>query len=266
MKYLLSIFLSTFLLVGCGSGFVSDGHKGIGINWDNTVEPDEYPAGFNFKFAGNIKEAAANEITVPIMDIHPQTADKAVLSDMDVNLIYEVTSDRLADLYVSVRGRHRVAEDGVILPMYNYVENVAMSAIADAVAKVNALDANQKRDALQADIVAAIGKKLEVEQLQGIIKIKQVIIKNLLIPESVKVSAEKAITAQNELAAKEYEVQTAVKEAARIKLLSGEASAGYVAYLNAQANMVKAQAIADAVKSGKVPNWIVPENWGVVTK
>jgi hypothetical protein len=90
-------------------------------------------------------------------------------------------------------------------------------------------------------------------------RVHQLFIKNLQIDPALQASARAVITSQNDLKAKEYEVQTARKEAERLVLLSANRS--NIDYMNAKS----LSDIAEGIKGGKVHTIVVPYDFkGIV--
>lgn len=258
MKKLLLVALMSMIglssLAGCTR--IESGHVGIQTNWNKTIEPGELNPGTHSSVFVDITEVVANEINMPIDNLTPQTKDKTILNDIDLNLVYTVNPSNISDLYVRYKNRHAFI-DGQVYPMYLYLDTVARSAVSDAVGEYDALDANSHRKDIENKIQLAVVSKLKEEGIDGMIKINQVIVKNLKISPELQRSSETVITAQNELKAKSFQVDTARKEAERMQLLASQSGPQYIEFMKAQANLIQAQGLADAVKSGHVPNWVV---------
>jgi len=238
---------------------IEQGHVGVRVNWDKTIDSAELQPGTHSSLTSDIIEFAANEVSMPIDDQHPITHDKTTIHDMDLNVVYSVDPSKIADLYVRFKARHFTDKHGTVYVLYNYVEMLAKSATSDVIAHYDAMDANDKRNQIETEIRTALAQKLAQEGLDGPVKVNRVNIKNLALDPALTGSNLRVIAAQNELRAKTFEVQTAEKEAQRIALLSQNAKA--IDYMNASAN----KTIADAVAAGKVQTIVVPYDFkGIV--
>lgn len=258
MKKLLVVVLALVAFSGCTR--IETGHVGVLVNWNKTIEPGELQPGTHSAIIADILDVVANEVTLSLNDLHPQTKDKTLLKDLDLNVIYQIDPTKISDLYARYKNRHLISNHQVY-PMFNYIDTVAASSASKAVSHYEALEANGNKELIEAEIKVAMEEKFKEEGLEGSIKIKSVIVKQLVIPDSLKASSENVINEQNKLKAKDFEVQTAEREAARMKALSVQVTPGYIEFMKAQAGLIHAQAEADAIRSGKVPNWIMPSNF-----
>jgi hypothetical protein len=231
---------------------VETGHVGIRTTFNGSIEPQELGVGYHQTLIGSMRTYVANEITQVLDDLHPQTKDRSTLSDLDLSYTYSVDPTAIADLVVKYKGRDGVSKDGDLYPLGLYVENVVRTATTDVFAQYDALAANENREKIRDEIKSQVTKIFKEEKLEGKVRVHQVFIKNLQIDRALMASAISVITAQNELKAKEYEVQTAKKEAERVTLLSNNKA--NLDYMNSK-SMAD---IAEGVKSGKVHSIVVP--------
>lgn len=245
------ILILALVLSGCTR--IETGHVGVRTAWNGQVELNELDVGWHQTMVGHITNYVANEITLEVLDLHPQTKDRSVLSDLDLTFTYTIAKGSIADLVTRYKGRDLSTDHG-IYPVGRYVGNVVQTAAADVVAKYDALEANEKRETIRTQIAARTKILLNEEKLGDIISIHQVFIKSLQIDPAIQASARAVITAQNDLSTKTKEVETAKKEADKMEALAKTGDAKYVALVNAQANMK----IAEAVAAGKVQTIIIP--------
>jgi regulator of protease activity HflC (stomatin/prohibitin superfamily) len=191
-------------------------------------------------------------MTIALDNLHPQTKDRSTLDDLDLAFTYSVEPSSIAELVVKYKGRDMHLQNGDIYPLGQYVVNVMTTATSDIFAKYDALDANNNREKIRVEIREQVSKVLKEDGLDTHIRVHQVFIKNLQIAKQLQESALRVISAQNDLKAKEYEVQTAQKEADRLAFLSKNVS--NIAYMNAKANAD----IAEGIKAGKVQTVVIP--------
>jgi hypothetical protein len=77
------------------------------------------------------------------------------------------------------------------------------------------------------------------------------LIRNIVPADSVVDSANALVRAKNEYKQKEVEVATARKEAERMQALAAQGSQS-IAYMNAQTEQMKAQAMLEAARKGSL--------------
>lgn len=255
MKKLFYILALALALAGCSR--VEQGHVGIRQNWDKTIEQGELQPGVHGSLFSEVIEAAANEVNLYIENVRPLTKDKTVLSDLDLNVTYMIDPNSISELYSGYKARHYTDEHGTVYVMQKYLNIIVNSAVSDAIAKYNALEANDNRKAIENDIRLAVIDKLKEEKLDSKIQIRSVIIKNLAIDPQLTASNLAVIRAQNELRAKEYEVKTAEQEAKRMSVLSQQSGPQYVEYMKAQSQLIVSQGLVEAMKTGHGPQTII---------
>jgi regulator of protease activity HflC (stomatin/prohibitin superfamily) len=236
--------------VGCTR--VETGHVGVRVDFFGNVEPQERTVGWHQTVIGHLIVYVANEMTIALDNLHPQTKDRSTLDDLDLAFTYSVDPSAIADLVVKYKGRDMHLQNGDIYPLGQYVVNVMTTATSDIFAKYDALDANNNREKIRVEIREQVSKVLKEDGLDTRIRVHQVFIKNLQIAKQLQESALRVISAQNDLKAKEFEVHTAQKEADRLAFLSKNVL--NIAYMNAKANAD----IAEGIKAGKVQTVVIP--------
>jgi hypothetical protein len=231
---------------------VETGHVGIRTTFNGTVEPEELGVGFHQTLVGSVTTYVANEITWKIDNLTPQTKDRSNLEDLDLAYTYSVNPSMIGDLVVKYKGRDAIDNNGDRYPLALYVENVVKTATTDVVSKYDALEANEKREEIRTKIRDQAEAMFKEDGLNEAVNIHQVFVKNMLLSKSIMASANAVIISQNELKTKEFEVQTAKKEAERLVALSNNKA--NIDYMNAKS----LSDIAEGVKIGKVNTIVVP--------
>lgn len=246
-------------LVGCG--WVKEGRAGLRINYDNTIEREERPAGTLFwKVVGSTIQLPIRELSADVVDVLPQASDNSTMADFDATIVYSINPTQVAELYIDRnRSFHSRDEDGEIMLMHEYMKTVTKNAIFKVARLYPAMKMNDARTDIEQQIKEQITKTLKDEKLDNSVSVSQVMVKSMLPSLAVKASADRLVAAQADLQAKDTELQAANKEAQRIATLNANAQA--IPYMNAQANML----IAEAVKAGKVNTIIIPTDFkGIV--
>lgn len=256
-KFFKAIVIAALIISASACTRIDTGHVGVRTSFNGEVSPQELGVGFHQTLVGSVKEFVANEMTLEINDLKPQTKDRSSLSDLDLTFTYSIDPAAISDLVVKYKGRDLETKDHGVYPVGRYVLNVVQTAATDVVSRYDALSANENREKIKTDIKARVDQILDEEKLKGKVMVHQIFIKNLDIAPELKASATAVIAAQNTLRAKEIEVQTAKRESERMSELTKQNSNGYIDLLNAQANYQ----IAAAVREGKVHTIVVPHDF-----
>lgn len=251
MKKILLI-VAALTLAACER--IETGEVGLRIGFDKQVNTAELqPGSFNQTFIGSVLTFPVRDIALGLDDMHPQTADNSTLDDLDITVIYSINPASVGEIYTTKsRAFHARDDRDDILLMYNYLTTVARSAAYKAAAKHDALKTISARSEIEADTAHFITAALKDEKLDTSLSITKVQVRNIQPAKSIIASANAVITAQNNLKAKQVEVDIAKKEAERLSLLSSNVH--NVRYMEAKA----LQDIAEGVKEGKVHSIVVP--------
>ncbi len=238
-------------LVGCSR--VETGEVGLRVGFDKQVQKIELqPGSFNQTIVGDVLTFPVRAISLPLDHLHPQTKDKSTLADMDITVIYNINPSSVWELYTTQSSGFHAVSHGETYLMYMYLTTVANSASYKAVADFNALDTITNRGQIETNIMENMNNALKAEKLDTAIRITQVQVRNIQPADSIIQSANAVINQQNNLRAKQIEVEVSQKEAERLKALSG--SPGSIEYMHAKA----LQDIAEGIKEGKVNAVVIP--------
>lgn len=252
MNKLLLALVAIGVVTMTGCTRVETGHVGVRTTFNGSIEPDELGVGFHQTLIGSVTTYVANEITWKIDNLTPQTKDRSQLEDLDLAYTYSVNPATIADLVVKYKGRDGIDNQGDRYPLALYVENVVKTATTDVVSKYDALEANEKREEIRNKIRDQAEAMFKEDGLNEAVNIHQVFVKNMQLSKAIMTSANAVIISQNELKTKEFEVQTAKKEAERLVALSNNKA--NIDYMNAKS----LSDIAEGVKAGKVNTIVVP--------
>ena len=252
MKKLVFLLSAVAVLSGCER--IETGEVGLRVGFDKQVNTTELlPGSFNQTIIGSVLTFPVRDIALALDNMHPQTADNSTLDDMDITVIYSINPSAVGEIYTTKsRAFHTRDESNDIVLMYNYLTTVARSAAYKAAAKHDALKTISARAEIEADTAKYITAALAEEKLDTSLTITKVQVRNIQPAGNIIASANAVITAQNNLKAKQVEVDIARKEAERLSLLSSNGQ--NVRYMEAKA----LQDIAEGVKEGKVQSIVVP--------
>lgn len=252
MKKIVLLLSVVAVLSGCER--IETGEVGLRVGFDKQVNTTELlPGSFNQTIIGSVLTFPVRDIALALDNMHPQTADNSTLDDMDITVIYSINPSAVGEIYTTKsRAFHTRDESNDIVLMYNYLTTVARSAAYKAAAKHDALKTISARAEIEADTAKYITAALAEEKLDTSLTITKVQVRNIQPAGNIIASANAVITAQNNLKAKQVEVDIARKEAERLSLLSSNGQ--NVRYMEAKA----LQDIAEGVKEGKVQSIVVP--------
>lgn len=252
MKKVVLLLLAISVFSGCER--IETGEVGLRVGFDKQVNTTELqPGSFNQTLVGSVLTFPVRDIALTLDDMHPQTADNSTLQDMDITVIYSINPASVGELYTTKsRAFHARDESDDIVLMYNYLTTVARSAAYKAAATHDALKTISARAEIEADTARYITAALADEKLEASLSITKVQVRNIQPAANIIASANAVITAQNNLKAKQVEVDIARKEAERLSLLSSNSQ--NVRYMEAKA----LQDIAEGVREGKVQSIVVP--------
>jgi regulator of protease activity HflC (stomatin/prohibitin superfamily) len=259
MKKIFAAIAMALTLTACH--VVPEGNVGLRTNFDKTVEATERVAGsFNQTFIGGVEDFPVREIALSVADMRPPAADNSPMGDFDVNVVYSINPKAVSDLYINKsRGFHAEDKEGDTLLMYSYLQTTVRNAVYKVARDYDSITMNNSRDEIEKKIAEQVRHTLAAEKLDGSITIGQVQVKSIEPPEAVKAAAIRLVAAKAENAAKDVEVQTAVKEAERVEALSR--NKGAIEYMDAQARLE----IAYGIREGKVHTIVVPADFkGIV--
>lgn len=253
MRKILAILFAIAVLSGCER--IQTGEVGLRVGFDKQVNTTELqPGSFNQTLVGSVLTFPIRDISLPMDDMHPQTADGSTLDDMDITVIYSINAAQVGELYNTKSHGMHAYEDGDVYLMYTYLQTIARSASYKAAAKHDALKIVGARFEIEAETQAAMIEALKNEKLDTAINVTKVQVRNVQPAQSIIDSANAAISRQNELKAAVIAVQIAQQEAERQTLLSRPAN---LEYMKVQA----ALNISEGVREGKVQTIIVPSGF-----
>lgn len=252
-KSLLALAALAVFATGCTR--ISTGEVGLRESFSKQIEPNILQSGsLNQVIIGDVLVFPVKQLSIGWTNLHPMTADKSALADLDFNVIYNINPAAVYDIYTKYSKTFNAYENGDVYLMHTYLETVANSAAFKAVSKINALDATSSRAQIENDIAQAMRDALVSDHLDKDITIDLVQVKNILPAQSIIDSANAVINAQNAKKAKEVEVGTAKLEAERLSLLSSNVQNIEVMKLQIQKDMV------EAIKGNKNAIYVVPSN------
>lgn len=241
---------------------IETGEVGLRQKLDKTYDMTELqPGSWNQTLVGNVRTFKVKEVAAIVNNLTPLAADNSALADFDAQVIYSLNPASVAELWTKESASFHVQEQGTgdVLLMNLYMQQVLRNAATKAVREYPSLKLGDNRSQIEVAIKVEIEKQLEGRKLGGAINISQVQVTSMQPSGAILASANRLVTAENDLKQKTIEVETAKKEAERIAALNANSKA--IEYMNAQANYM----IAEGVRAGKVQTIVVPVDFkGIV--
>jgi regulator of protease activity HflC (stomatin/prohibitin superfamily) len=254
------IVLGTIFLVLLLKGLTSctrveTGEVGLRKQFDGTVDMDPLAPGFHPTWISTVLIFSSREVLVPVKDLHPVTADKLPMEDVDIQFTYKVNPASIPPLYTKYSPTYHAEVGGEIYVMRVFVEQFVRSAVADAIAKYPALQVNDKRTEIVGLIQEDVNGKIRREGLDKDITVGQIVFTNVSIPRVIVESTGAVVKAQNDAKAAEFTANVARVSAqgeadARVTRAKGEADA-----IRAQNAALQAQGGDNYVK------WLAVQKW-----
>lgn len=258
-KSLLAVAIAASLTIGCAR--IETGEVGVRVGFDKQVNQTELqPGTFNQTIFGDVLKFQTKDVSAVIDNITPLAADNSTVAEFDMTVVYSLNPSSVADLYIEKnRSFHATSQEGDVLLMYSYIQQLARNAAYKAVRPYESLKLNDNRPAIEEEIKRLITEALAAEGLGSSLTLEQVLVRKITPAASIIESANALVQAQNDLKRKNVEVDTAEAESRRIAALN--ANSGATQYMEAMA-LVN---ISEAVKEGKVNTIILPYDFrGIV--
>lgn len=256
-KFMKIVLVSLAILATSACTRISTGEVGVRIDMNKQIQTQELPSGsWNQTLIGSVITFPVKDISLPIENKTPLTADNSALADFDLTLVYNINPSSVAELYSSKAKSFHAVADGDVLLMYNYIATLTNNATYKIVRQYKALEVADNRAKIEQEIIATLNQSLIDEKLDSSVTITAVQVRNVQPNAEILKAATEYVRAQNELKVKETEVAIAKKESERMAALSANSTTS-IAYMQAQANLK----IAEGIANGKVNTIVVPQDF-----
>jgi len=191
------------------------------------VKKETMPPGVFFTLFKRVTEVTGKELLLQMNDMKPQTKDKITLTDLDVDLYYQIDSAKASEIMTRWPGdlAELKGEDGVRVGN-NYVTRQAREAIYNAVSGYSSETVHTERVAIAAKVVEALQKDLDESAGKGWFFVRSANVRNLVTDPALEASIKEAANRNFQIAAKQKEVELAKAEADRKRVeAQGDADA-----------------------------------------
>lgn len=189
------------------------------------VKMQELPPGIYQTFTKSVDEYTTKEVAVQVNDLKPKARDNLIMEDVDMDVYFKVSGDKVADLVAKYQGDVYKLPNGDMVPGYGRVMREAREAIFKAFASFDATTLHTKRTELVAEVQKILQTELDRTD-KGAFTITNVNSRSLVTDKGLEASIRKRAEFDQQIEAKIKEVELSRKEAERqLVQAQGEAAA-----------------------------------------
>lgn len=249
MKKIFAAFAVLAALAGCSQ--IDTGNVGVESTLGQ-VKPDALPPGIYFTMFKTVDEICAKEIPVSINDLKPQTSDKIVLADLDVDVYVQIDAAKAPTMRTKWPGDMAEQDnEGCKRLGMNYVTRQAREVIYDVASKLSSATIHTERTKIAADTVKLLQANLDAEAGKGMFSIRSANVKSLVTDPALEANIKAAAQQQFKLQEEEGRKKTAEVAADRLRIeAQGEADA-----IRIKAEAVAKQGGAEYVQLQAIAKW-----------
>lgn len=236
-------------LTACGQ--IDTGNVGVESTLGQ-VKSEPLPPGVYFTLFKKVTEVVAKEAPITLNDLKPQTSDKITLSDLDVDIYYQINPSKAPSIFTRWPGDlvQVDREDGMRVGM-NYVQRQSREAIYAAVSGFKSDTVHTKRTEIASEVAKSLQANLDAEAGKDWFFIKSVNIRNLVTDAALENQIKLAAQEQFKLQREKNMLETAKVEAER-KRVEAQGAADAIR-INAQA--IAVQGGKDYVELKAIEKW-----------
>lgn len=151
MKRILTLMVVLCSVVLSGCGVIDQGNVGVRTQFGE-VESKPVSTGFYSSVLSSVDIYTTKEIAVSLKDLTPKAKDNLKMEKLDLSVYYVTKADAIPSFQTKFSNMSVQGENGVWLPGYSLVHDVAQSASMDSVATFDSLTIHQNRSPLEATI------------------------------------------------------------------------------------------------------------------
>lgn len=238
---------------------IDDGMAGISQGrMSGEISEQVMSQGWKQTFTQSIIKVSTRNIIIPI-ETNPVIKEGIPMAKFDVKVNYGIVPTTAPYVYKTESSQHSTnPENGDLYLLGKYVEYVARSSISDVVRQYSAMDVNQKRDEIEAQIKETINRKLVSQGKAKFVKVNEINILAIEPPKSIVTSVENIIKTENDKKAKVNEVETARLEQEKMEILAKQADTKYIQLMQAQSQVNFSEAAKISASKGQFMPMLVP--------
>lgn len=190
---------------------------------------EELTPGWHFSLFSTVYEVSAKENGLSFNDMRPKTQDQITVEDLDVDIYYQLSPGKATETMTRLAGDLGQNSDGDYVPGRNYMTRTAREAIYNAVAKIKATEAQDRRGEIPGMIVKELQKELDAKFGAGWWLITNANLRNFTVDSKLEAKIREAAQVTYEITAKQKQVELARAEADRQRAIAqGEADAARI--------------------------------------
>lgn len=249
MKRFASFLTALVLVAITGCTQIDSGNVGVSVYRGNT-SLEEKPQGNYFTPIETLNEFTTKEVSFPLNDLKPKTANQITMADVDVDIYFKATPGKVADTVVKYQGdvvEHRAIVKGSdskdLVAGYNKVLREAREAVYVGVSRFQASEINNKRAELAEAIVQQLQKELEKTD-PGVWTVTGANVRSLNTDPAIEASIRAAAETDQAIDRAKKEVILAQEQAKRLKAVAqGEAEANQIISASLTSQLIRLKEI-----------------------
>jgi regulator of protease activity HflC (stomatin/prohibitin superfamily) len=253
---LLAVAALAFAAAGCTQ--IDTGNIGV-TSVMGQMKPDVLQPGVYETVSKTVTEICGGEVLVPIKDMHPQTSDKIVLNDLDIDIFVQINPTAAPKIMTRWKGdqEHLKDKDCNALGM-NYVTRHSRSAVLQVTSEIGSATIHAESARIEGGVVKELQKSLDADAGKDVFMVKSANVKHLETDPALQKNIQMAANRQFEINSKTKEVELARLEAERQR---AEAQ-GVADAIRIKAEAVSKQGGAEYVQLEALKKWngVLPTN------
>lgn len=259
VKKLLVLSLIGLSVTGCTK--VMDSEVGIRQTFTGEIEEKVLTQGLHQVVIGDVVKVSKRNLVLPTITAKPIVQEKIAMNSFQMKVNYGIVPENAAIAYKTEKAQNMTTEDGDVYLLGHYVDYVSKAAINDVVSRYKALEVNDNRAKIEAEIKDTINKKLEASNKSKFVRVNEISVIDIQPPSQITESSAAILKSEQDLKTRKNELEVAKVEQEKMRVLASQADAQYVNLLNAQARVTEAEALKIAASKGNVQTIIVPHNF-----
>jgi len=196
MKKTIAI-LSLAFLSACSQ--IDTGNVGVESTLGQ-VKPDIMPPGVYFTAFKRVTEVCAKEVPITLENMKPQTSDKIILADLDIDIYVQIDSSKAANIMTKWPGDLTSAkEEDCDRIGFNFVTRQAREVVYDTVSRFGSTTIHTERGPIVAAVVKKLQASLDADAGKGLFLVASANVRNLVTDPALEADIKATAQAQFKL-------------------------------------------------------------------
>lgn len=239
---------------------VTDVDVGIERSFSGEIKDKVVEQGLHVTILSDIIKVSKRNLVLEV-DTRPVTAEKVPMASFKTKINYGIVEQNAAIAYKTEKASNEIVEGETML-MSKYIKDITDASVQTAVSKYKALDVNDHRTEIEAEIKQELNKRLKLGGKDKFAVVNEVNILGAKPHDSIVQSSLAIVNSQNALKTKQNELEVAKTETEVKRVLAENASEKYIDLQRAEAEKIKAEALLVAANKGTLNSMIiVPEKF-----